>query len=50
MKVQEILDLIEGKNYAGNEIEKIEEQLTADPNAEKYLERLNQFKNKNKNG
>lgn len=50
MKVQEILDLIEGKNYAGEQIEKIEEQITADPNAEKYLERLNQFKNKNKNG
>jgi hypothetical protein len=50
MKVQQILDLIEGKDFAEDRIEKIEEELTADPNAEKYLERLNQLKTKNKNG
>ncbi|MEY3400422.1 MAG: hypothetical protein RLZZ86_19 [Cyanobacteriota bacterium] len=47
MKVQEILDLIEGKDLAVD-VEKIEKDLNQpDPNAQLYLNRLNQIKNKN---
>lgn len=47
MKVQQILDLIEGK-HNNADVEKIEEMLhQPDPNAQLYLNRLNQIKNKN---
>lgn len=47
MKVQQILDLIEGKHNDAD-LEKIEEMLhQPDPNAQLYLNRLNQIKNKN---
>jgi len=45
MKVQEILDNLEGKNL---NLEKVEEDLSVgpDPNLDKYMNRLNQIKNK----
>jgi len=50
MSIQQILDLIEGKDL-NVDIEAIEEDLSVgpDPNADKYINRLNQIKNK-KNG
>ena len=47
MSIQQILDLIEGKDLNAD-IEAIEEDLSIgpDPNADKYINRLNQIKNK----
>lgn len=45
MSVQEVLDAID-KKYVSQPLEKIEEELSGpDPNLNKYLNRLNQFKN-----
>ena len=47
MSIQQILDLIEGKDLNAD-VEAIEEDLSIgpDPNADKYINRLNQIKNK----
>jgi hypothetical protein len=51
MSVQQILDAIEGVREDAD-VEKLEKDLTIgpDPNVDIYINRLNQFKNKNKNG